>query len=146
MQVQRDEMARKMTIDCNTREQNGHHDDQLQDAIDQAQELLKKTSETRVSRLLVMKEKMEELKARSNSLDNLWATYETMTCQEEKATMREKIKQKTVHADELASHIFRTIEIEEAKKSIILAKSQIDIALSRSPVPSPSPRSKKTFF
>ena len=104
------------------------------------------TAKSRVNRLLSLKEKMQELKKRSDSLENLWKQYEKTRCEEVKAALKMKISEKTESADSLASKIYRSIELEEMKKQLIAAKYETDIAIQRSPAPSPSPRSQRSFF
>lgn len=104
------------------------------------------TNKSRKEKLLSLKEKMQELKKKSDSLEDLWAVYEKTKSEKAKVEIRAKIAEKTENADCLASKIYRSIELEEIKKKLILAKHETDIAIQRSPLSSPSPRSHRSFF
>lgn len=105
-----------------------------------------KLGDERIGKLLSLKDKMQELKRRSDSLDDLWAVYDELDSDELKKKLKIKIAQKTETADALASQIQRSLELDQTKKDLLAAKHDTDVALQRSPLSSPRLRSKRSFF
>ena len=100
----------------------------------------------RIEKLLSLKDKMQELKRRSDSLDDLWAVYDQLDSAELKRKLKVKIAEKTQVADGLATLIQRSLELDQTKKDLLNAKYETDVALQRSPLSSPRLRSKRSFF
>lgn len=116
------------------------------DQPNHSQQINSKTVDGRIERLLSLTDKMNELKKRSDSLDDLWDVYEKLDSTDLKKKLKAKINEKTQIANILASQIQRTLEMEETKKKLIQAKHETDRRISRSPLSSPTPRTSRAFF
>lgn len=100
----------------------------------------------RIGKLLSLKDKMQELKRRSDSLDDLWAVYDEVDSDDLKKKLKIKIAEKTQIADALATQIQHALELDQMKQDLLSAKHDTDVSIQRSPLSSPRLRSKRSFF
>lgn len=105
-----------------------------------------KNNEDGIVRLFPLLEKMEELKKRSASLEDLWAVYEKLDSDELKNKLKVKIDEKTQFADSLASDIQQALEEEDKKKKEAEVKHEAERKILRSPLSSPTPKTSRSFF
>lgn len=116
------------------------------DSSRHSQQINCKLVDARIERLLSLTDKMNELKKRSDSLDDLWDVYEKLDSVDLKKKVKAKINEKTQIANILATQIQQTLEMEETKKKLIQAKHETDRRITRSPLSSPTPRTSRAFF
>ena len=117
-----------------------------EDSSNEAKNLSLKMADGRLEKLLSLTDKMDELKKRSESLEDLWAVYEKLDSDELKSKLKAKINEKTQFANSLATQIQSTLELEETKKELLAAKKETDRRIARSPLSSPTPRTSRAFF